>query len=255
VRAGTTSANILELEKGEVPIAYASQMIFAKMYGIEALKTTRIREVWAMYPQVWYLIVPKASPAKTIHDLRGKRIACGIRTGEGALFLDYIEALGLSEKDFKLQFIGKGEGIEALKGGAVDAFSAGSLVPSPDFTELAASRSGARIIEFGDADLGKILLKVRPLQSTGVIPAGSHPQIQKDIKTIVYGNSVCARDDVSQELVYGIVKTLHKRYKDLVEIFPGAKYSTAGDTAKYHVFPLHLGTQKFLKEIKVEFSP
>src|SRR4030042_937907 len=44
VRAGTTSANMVQLEKGEIPIAYGNALIYATMYKREALKHSRIRD-------------------------------------------------------------------------------------------------------------------------------------------------------------------------------------------------------------------
>jgi sulfonate transport system substrate-binding protein len=90
-----------------------------------------------MNGRAWIIIVPKDSPAKTIYDLKGKKISCGIRTGEGAFFLDYIRLLGLSKDDFKLFFIGKGEGIEAYKNGSVDAITCVSVIPSSMFSQAA----------------------------------------------------------------------------------------------------------------------
>ena len=251
VRAGTTSANMLQLEKGEIPIAYGNALIYATMYNKEALKTTRIREIWMMNGRAWILIVPKDSPAKTIYDLKGKKISCGIRTGEGAIFLDYLNALGLSTDDFKPFFIGKGEGIEAFKNGSVDALAGVSVIPSSMFSQVAASRRGARLIEFSDSDLEKILPPRKPFESLSIIPAGTHPEIEKDVKAIMGWDPLCARDDLSSELVYRIAKALHKRHKDLIQAFPPAKYSTAENLIKNHGFPIHFGTEKFLKEIKL----
>jgi TRAP transporter TAXI family solute receptor len=252
VRAGTTSGNMIQLEKGEIPIAYGNAMVYVTMYNREALKTSRIREIWMMNGRAWIIIVPKDSPAKTIYDLKGKKISCGIRTGEGALFLDYIKLLGLSKDDFNLFFIGKGEGIEAFKNGSVDALVGVSVIPSSMFSQAAASRRGARLIGLSDSDLEKIMPSRKPFESLGIIPAGTHPGIEKDVKVIMGWDPLCARDDLSSELVYRIAKALHKRHKDLIQAFPPAKYSTAENLIKNHGFPIHSGTERFLKELKLE---
>jgi uncharacterized protein len=251
VRAGTTSANIVQLEKGEIQLAYAHSQIYAAMYGREALNRTRLREVWPMNNRAYMVVVAKDSPVRTIADLKGKKVSCGIKTGEGAMFLEYLAALGLSKDDYNLFFIGKAEGIEAFKSGSVDAVAGVTVFPSSMFSQLASSRRGARLVGWPDTDLDRILPPRRPFEFPGVIPGGIHPDIPKDVRTIFGWDPLCARDDFSPELVYRIAKALHTHHKDLVQAFPPAKDSTAENFVKFHGFPIHQGTERLLKELNL----
>ena len=100
-------------------------------------------------------------------DLKGKRVSVGIRAGgEANLFLRLIELYGMKESDFHLEFLGKGEGTNAYKDGAVDALTFLCPLPCPVVTELATHPRGVRLVPFCDEEVAKIRDKydvVQPL--------------------------------------------------------------------------------------------
>ncbi|WP_082889277.1 ABC transporter substrate-binding protein [Methylovorus sp. MM2] len=69
-----------------------------------------------------YLVVPKNSTAKTILDLKGKRVALHRGRPWEATFASLAEANGLTLKDFKIVNVNPQVGSAALASGTVDAF-------------------------------------------------------------------------------------------------------------------------------------
>ncbi|MBO9522425.1 MAG: aliphatic sulfonate ABC transporter substrate-binding protein [Nocardioidaceae bacterium] len=69
------------------------------------------------------IIVPKGSPAKTIQDLEGKRIAVPQGSSAHGLLLNALEAGGLGPKDVKIVYLDPKSGAAAFDSGKVDAWS------------------------------------------------------------------------------------------------------------------------------------
>jgi sulfonate transport system substrate-binding protein len=69
-----------------------------------------------------YIAVPIDSSAKSIRDLKGKKIAIAKGTASQLVFNNLIKSLGLKEKDFDLINLSGLDGDNALAGAQVDAF-------------------------------------------------------------------------------------------------------------------------------------
>ena len=89
------------------------------------------------------IIVPKGSTAKTIQDLRGKRIAVPQGSSAHGLLLNALKAAGLGPKDVKIVYLDPKAGAAAFDSGKVDAWSIWN--PQSEF----AVQKGARILVKG----------------------------------------------------------------------------------------------------------
>ena len=86
------------------------------------------------------IIVPKGSTAKTIADLRGKRIAVPQGSSAHGLLLNALKAAGLTPKDVKIVYLDPKAGAAAFDSGKVDAWSIWN--PQGEF----AVQKGARVL-------------------------------------------------------------------------------------------------------------
>src|SRR5690606_31005132 len=112
----------------------------------EGAEKSRLRTLFAMFTTPYHIIVPKDSPVKAIGDLKGKRVAVGSKAGgEAYLFQRVLDALGMKESDFRVEYLGKGEGMNAYKDGVLDGMLYLCPVPCPVVTEVATHPRGARI--------------------------------------------------------------------------------------------------------------
>jgi hypothetical protein len=191
--------------------------------------------------------VPPDSPYKTYSDLKGKKIAVGIKTAEGGDFLKMVKALGWKKKDINFYYVGKNEGLSAYKDGTVEAWTGWTTRKSPHFMRLAASKKGARLLLFTPDELAQIQ-KMYPSYYTDNIPAGAHEKITKDSPTIFYWLTLNVRDDFSEDMAYQLAKVIDTRRKDVEAVFKGVRDATPENAVKYHFFKLHPGTIRYLKE-------
>ena len=86
------------------------------------------------------IIVPKGSTAKTIADLRGKKIAVPQGSSAHGLLLNALKAAGLTPKDVKIVYLDPKSGAAAFDSGKVDAWSIWN--PQGEF----ALQKGARVL-------------------------------------------------------------------------------------------------------------
>ena len=251
-RTGGAVENIALLERGSVQVAVAGPGDAQAVLGKEGLEKSRIRTLFAMFHIPFHIVVPKDSPIKSFADLKGKRVSIGIRAGgEANLFLRLLGLYGMQEGDLKLEFLGKGEGMNAYKDGTVDAMTFLCPLPCPVVTELATHPRGVRIVPFSDAEVAKIRAKyewyspytIEKSWYTNALKADA-----KDTPTFTEWIYVATRDDFPEDTAYKMAKVLGDHHAELAAAFKAANSSTAENTAKFPGFKLHPGTARYLRE-------
>ncbi len=247
-RTGGTTENVPLVETGEVKIAAASPGGVVKLYGADGLKSTRLRTLYAMFHAPFHILVPKDSPIKSFTDLKGKRLSVGVKGGgDWIAFLKMAEANGLKESDYDMRYLGKSEGINALKDGSVDALVGLAPVPSPLITEMGAHPKGVRVVAFTPKEVQNLVAK-SPEFAPFTIAKGTYTPAPDEVVTFTEWYYVVARDDLSEKLAFDVTKILDQQHDKVVAALKLAASSTAENTAKYPGFKLHAGTQKYLRE-------
>lgn len=117
------------------PIAGAAKNLGFKVIGLQLPEKPDVA--------LENIIVPKGSTAKTIADLRGKRIAVPQGSSAHGLLLNALEAGGLTPKDVKIVYLDPKAGAAAFDSGKVDAWSIWN--PQGQF----AIQKGARVLVKG----------------------------------------------------------------------------------------------------------
>lgn len=112
------------------------------------------------------IIVPKGSPAKSLKDLRGKRIAVPQGSSAHGLLLNALKAAGLGPKDVKIVFLDPKAGASAFDSGKVDAWSIWD--PQGAF----ALQKGARVLVKG----------VPPVDDTNLYYVASDKSLQDPVR-------------------------------------------------------------------------
>ena len=251
-RTGGAVENIALLERGSVQVAVAGPGDAQAVLGKEGLEKSRIRTLFAMFHIPFHIVVPKDSPIKSFADLKGKRVSIGIRAGgEANLFLRLLELYGLKEGDMKLEFLGKGEGMNAYKDGSVDAMTFLCPLPCPVVTELATHPRGVRIVPFTDAEVAKIRAKYEWYSPYTIEKSWYENALKADAKdtpTFTEWIYVATRDDFPEDTAYKMAKVLGDHHAELAAAFKAANSSTAENTAKFPGFKLHPGTARYLRE-------
>lgn len=250
VRSGGTSENILLLESGELKLAGASGMDYYTTKNAPPKDSAMIRTVSVMFPALQVIMVPKDSPANSVADLKGKRFAMNDRrTGAYTVNKIMLEALGFSEADFRSQYQSVSATTDAFRAGGLDGFAI--IIPpggASFVTEMANSTRGLKFIWLTQQDLSKIL-KQYPFFAPYTFAAKALPGVDKEANTFGYWLEVIAAKDMSDEAAYQIVKVMHERHDELVQISRATALATPRNTVTAAAFPLHPGTQKYFREI------
>jgi TRAP transporter TAXI family solute receptor len=251
-RTGGAVENVALIERGGVQVAVAGPGDAQAVLGKEGLEKSRIRTLFAMFHIPFHIVVPKDSPIQSFADLKGKRVSIGIRAGgEANLFLRLLELYGMKEGDLKIEFLGKGEGMNAYKDGTVDAMTFLCPLPCPLVTELATHPRGVRIVPFSAAEVAKIRAKYEWYSPYTIERSWYENSLKadaKDTQTFTEWIYVATRDDFPEQTAYQIAKVIGDHHAELAAAFKAANSSTAENTAKYPGFKLHPGTARYLKE-------
>lgn len=251
-RSGGTAENVMLIERGELRVGVTEPGAAFLLQGPEWRQRTRLRTLYAMFTTPYHVIVPANSPVRTISDLKGRRVAVGTRQGgEAYLFQRVLESLGMRENEFRVEYLGKGEGINAYKDNVLDAMFYLCPLPCPVVTEVASHPRGARIIPLTEDEITKVRGRFGWYGDYTIerdVYANSLRNLSTDVRTITEWSYVVVRDDFPMELGYQIVRMLDEKYDELVAAFRPAATSTLANTARYPGFALHAATQRYLAE-------
>jgi len=156
-----------------------------------------------------------------------------------------IESYGLRYSDLRADFSSFGEIAEQMQKGRLDAGFIVANYPVPAIIEIGEA-SGMRLIPM-DREMinrsGGRYLFFRPL----VIPAGTYRDQAADVTTLAVDNVLICREDLDENLVYALTKTLFDALPDLVQTHVAAKaVSVEGGPAT--PLPLHPGAARFYRE-------
>jgi TRAP transporter TAXI family solute receptor len=101
-----------------------------------------------------------------------------------------------------------------------------------------------------DKDI-QAILKVFVAYRKGVVPKGSYKATaDKPYETVVDWNLILASKSLSEDIAYKLVKATYERNPDLVAVHPVSS-ATKVENAIHTPIPLHPGTVKYLREMKV----
>jgi TRAP transporter TAXI family solute receptor len=209
--------------------------------------------LWAMYSAPGLFVVRADSPARSIAELRGQRIAWGAR-GSGLVLLAraVLDGLGLDpERDFDPVYLDRaGDGPALVLAGQAAALWGGGA-GWPGFAAVAAGPAGARFIAPAAAEIPAILAR-QPFLRRMTLPAGSYAGQAAPIDSVGSWSFVLARPGLPEPLGHRLALALHRGEADLAARLPQARESTAQATATAgDPRLLHPGVRRALRELGV----
>ena len=217
-----------------------------------------LRSVTMLWQNVEQFIVKKAYAKKgdlsDLENLRGKTMALG-KKNSGTLGSNrkILANLGYDiDKDFKLFHAGYGPSAEALQDGRVDGMNTPAGVPTGAVTKLFAS-AGDKVVPLqmtpeqakkADGGLG--------LWTPYTIKAGTYPGQKADWHTIAQPNFLAVHEDVPEEFVYLLTKTIYENLPFLQAIHKATKAMAVEKALAGLPVPLHPGAAKYYREIGIK---
>ena len=189
----------------------------------------------------------------TISDLiplKGKGMGMGAKNS-GTLESNRVLLKGLGidiEKDYNLVYAGFGPTADAMADGKIVGAGLGAGPPTGALTKLMAANAGKFTLLSVTADEAKKVDGGRNLWVPYTIKAGTYPGQTKDVVTVAQPNFLAVNDDVSEEHVYKLTKSIYENLAFLQAIHGATKVMSLKAALAGLPVPLHPGAAKYYKE-------
>jgi len=227
--------------------AYAGTGVFKSLGAVPNL-----RAIAALFPESLHLVVPRDSPIKTLHDLKGKRVSLGEK--ESGTLVDsriLLDLVGLSEHDLKPDYSRLADAASGLRENLFDAFFLFGGYPVPAVADLAAS-TPIRLVSI-EADLFEKLRKRYPYFTRTDIPAGTYAGFDSETETVGINAIFVVGAEIPEPLVYAITKSL---WDDATRRLLASRHPMGQRISLQHALdgiaiPLHPGAERYYREAGV----
>ena len=207
-----------------------------------------LRAVFSVHPEPVTVIASDASGINTLTDAKGKRLNIG-NPGSGTRGTWEVieEALGWERSDLKLAAEMKSaETGQAVCDGKIDAYF--WLVGHPSaLTQESLATCDAHLVNV-EGDAIEKLVADNSYYRSATIPAGMYNN-DSDINTFGVGATFVTSADVSDEVVYVVVKAVFENFEDFKKLHPAFANLSEAEMIKDSLSaPLHAGAEKYYKE-------
>lgn len=216
--SGGSKANILAITQGEAELAWTQNDVMSYAYqgtdDFGGQKVETFSAIGAIYPEVVHLVVAKDSGIDKVEDLKGRNVGIGA-VGSGVYFnaVQILEIAGLTLDDITPHYLSFAESAESFQNRQVDAFFVVSAFPNASVVDVALKRP-VSLLTFAGDQLAALQAKY-PYYVTDVIPAGTYDGLDADVTVPAITAVLVASNDLSEDLVYDITKTLFENADDL----------------------------------------
>ena len=211
-------------------------------------KVEELRAIANLYPETLHIICRKGLGAKSIADLKGKRISLD-EPGSGTLVnaKAVLGVFGITEKDIKPEYLKQTQSVDKLKDGSLDVFFQTTGYPQGTLTELA-STNGFELLPVDGAEAAKLRSQFA-FFAADEIPEGTYKGVA-GVKTLSVGAQWVTTSKMDTDLVYQVTKGLwgDKARQALDQGHAKGKAIQKATALAGLGIPLHPGSEKFYKE-------
>ena len=205
---------------------------------------------YVCYPDYVQIITRGDADLHSLQDLEGKRISVNLKNSSSDLLAQIIfGTLGISYRPY---YLDNTDSESALQEGTIDAFIQTGGLRASVCMEIAASKSGMGLIPFTPEEAELVAAATSNIYHTRVIPAGNYEGVDQETLTIGGSTALCFSSDLSEDVVYEIVKTLEEHHGELADAMSSAEFSSAANTVAEWgdtVVPLHPGAARYFQEL------
>jgi TRAP transporter TAXI family solute receptor len=211
-------------------------------------KVEELRAIANLYPESVHIVVKKGLGAKSVADLKGKRVSLD-EPGSGTLVnaKAILAAYGLSEKDIKPEYLKQQQCAEKLKDGSLDAYFQTTGYPQGTLSELAAT-NGFELLALAGPEAEQLQARFK-FFAADEIPAAVYKDVPA-VKTLSVGAQWVTTAKMDDGLVYAVTKAL---WSDKTRTALDAGHAKGKVIRKETALnglgiPLHAGAEKFYRE-------
>ncbi len=221
---GGSVYNINTIESGELEFGVAQSDVQYNAYNgkeqWDGKAFKNLRAVFSLHPEPVTIIAQDNSGIDNVTDLKGKRVNIGNPgSGTRATWEVLENTLGWKREDLKLAAeLKSSEQGQALCDDKIDAFMWLVGHPSANTQETLAT-CPSHLVDAWTPEIEK-LVDERPYYRKATIPAGMYPGQDKDIQTYGVGATLVTSADVSDDVVYNLVKAVFENFDDFKQLHP-----------------------------------
>jgi uncharacterized protein len=212
-------------------------------------KVEELRAIANLYPETIHVVVKKGLGAKTVADLKGKRISID-EPGSGSIInaRAILSAYGIRAGDFKAENLKAGPSVDKIKDGSLDAFFMTTGYPAGALSEMAATH-GFDLLPI-DGQIADGLKKALPFLASDTIPDGAYKDV-KGVNTLSVGAQWVTSSKIDADLVYEVTKALwSEKTRGMLDTGHAKGKAIQRATALAGIgIPLHAGAERFYKEV------
>ena len=249
--SGASRANLEMIEEGDAQLATVQNDVMYYAYTGTSLfdgeePITNFSAVAGLYDETIQIVTCDES-IKTVADLAGKTVSVG-DNGSGVEFnaKQILEAYGLSFDDITPVNSSFGESAYGMEKGTIDAAFIVSGLPTTAIEELADS------VQIGFVQLDEehiaTLQSEYDFYTEAIIPAGTYTGVDEDAVTVSVRATLVAANDVSEDVVYNLLKALFENKDSLAEKDAKFESMTAEEAVEGMSVPFHPGAKKYYEE-------
>ncbi|MFC3883314.1 TAXI family TRAP transporter solute-binding subunit [Bacillus songklensis] len=246
--SGASAENMQTLSNGDADIAFTQTDIASyasegkMMFDGKPIKN--IKAIGTLYPETIQIVTLKEKGIKSVEDLKGKTVSVGAPgSGTYANAEQILEIHGMKMDDIKAQNLSFDESTEGIQDGTIDAAFITAGTPTGAVESLSATKE-VSIIPIAD-DKIQALIDKYPYYIQDSVPAGTY-KLQAEVKTVAVQAMLAVTEDLDEELVYDITKTIFENTDKITHA--KAKLIKAENAVEGAGIPFHPGAEKYFKE-------
>lgn len=242
--------NLLQAGRGEIAFALADSVGLAWRgepgMGFDG-KLNKLRTIASLYPNYIQIVATEDSGARTLADLKGKRVSVGApRSGTELNARRVFQAAGLSYDMMSVEYLPFGKSVELMKAGDLDATLQSAGLGVASISDLAASLP-ITLLPVPPEVVGRI---GDPAYLARPIPAGTYRGQERPVPTAAISNLLMTREDLPVDAVFAMTKAIFDNLAKLT-----AAHAAAADlldrAAQGSPVPLHPGAERFYRQAGV----
>jgi len=213
----------------------------------------KLRAVFSIHPESVSLLASDSSGIMSLEDLKGKTVNIGNPgSGQRGNAIDILMAAGINpDTDIKAEGLKAAEAAGMLQDGRIDAYFYTVGHPNGSFKEATSGTKKVHFVPIEGAAVDALVAEY-PYYAKSVIPvASNYPGATNDgdVNTFGVKATFCTSADVSDDVVYAIVKEVFDNLDDFKALHPAYSVLTKENMLDGLSAPLHPGAEKYFKEV------
>ena len=247
---GASAENVRLINKKEAELALVQSDTLDFAYnGKESFKEklSSMQAVAVLYPEIIQVVVAADSPAKSIADLKGKKMGVGAPgSGTEANFRQLLDVYGMNKEDIKANYLSFSESAEQFKDKHIDAFIVTAGIPNSAIMDIS-SQHEIRILNIAP-DMVEKLASSYPFLSAAKVPANTYKGLTQEVNTVAVNAVLIASSQLKEDVVYQLTKALFENQAKLASAHAKGAELSLPSAVKGVSIPFHPGAVKYYKE-------